>query len=300
MTGGDIPFRKEMTFEYGVPRQVSPLVRRVVARNPSHFTFHGTNTYIVGHGRVAVIDPGPLLDDHLGALVAALAGDVVEHILVTHTHQDHSPAAAPLRDATGGEIAGALPRPIPQGAETSESIHRGFAPDRVLGDGALTAGDGWTLQAVFTPGHMSNHMCFALKEEGVLFTGDHIMGWSTTVVSPPDGNMAEYMASLDTCLARDETIYWPAHGPQITEPIPFVQAYRDHRHRREHQILDCLEGGIGSIAAMVARIYRHIPMEMHPAAGRSVLAHLEHMVETGRVATEDGGAAAADSRYRVA
>jgi glyoxylase-like metal-dependent hydrolase (beta-lactamase superfamily II) len=301
MAAGDIPFRKEMTFEYGVPLQVSPLVRRVVARNPSHFTFHGTNTYIVGHGRVAVIDPGPLLDEHLSALVAALDGETVEHILVTHTHHDHSPGAAPLRQLVdGGEIAGALARPISEGVQTAESIDREFAPDRELADGDVTAGDGWTLEAVFTPGHMSNHMCFALAQENILFSGDHIMGWNTTVVSPPDGNMGEYMASLETCLARDEATYWPAHGPSIPEPVPFVEAYRDHRHQRENQILDCLESGIGTIAAMVERIYRHIPTEMHPAAARSVLAHLEHMAETGRVATEDGAAAAADSHYRVA
>ncbi len=287
MSAAAIPFRKEMEFDYGVADQVTPLVRRVIARNPSAYTHYGTNTYIVGHGEVAVIDPGPLLGEHLEALCETLKGETVSQILVTHTHHDHSPGAAPFQEKAGGVIWGALPRPILEGARTAESIHRAFRPDRELADGAVIEGEGWTLEAVHTPGHMSNHMCFALAEENLLFTGDHIMGWNTTVVSPPDGNMREYMNSLEVCLKRGEGVYWPAHGPRIANPQPFTRAYRNHRRMREGEILKCLEGGLDTIAAIVARMYRHLPEKMHHAAARSVLAHLEHMVETGR-ATCDG------------
>ncbi|MHA1108320.1 MAG: MBL fold metallo-hydrolase, partial [Alphaproteobacteria bacterium] len=250
MGAGDIPFRKEMSFEYGVADQVTPLVRRVVAENPGPFTLHGTNSYIVGHGRVTIIDPGPLLDDHIASLVRAVEGEVVEHIIVTHTHHDHSPAARPLQKAVGGVISGAQPKPVPEGVKTTESIHREFDPDRELADGDSFNGDGWTLETVHTPGHMSNHMCLALAEEGILFTGDHIMGWNTTVVSPPDGNMGDYLASLERCLGRDDRTYWPAHGPEIAEPKPFVRAYRTHRRMREGEILRCIEGGAYTIPAM--------------------------------------------------
>tara|TARA_R110000787_G_scaffold148069_8_gene261944 strand:+ start:96 stop:992 length:897 start_codon:yes stop_codon:yes gene_type:complete len=283
MSGTAIDFRKEMNFEYGVAEQVTPLVRRIVARNPSGFTFHGTNSYIIGHGRVAVLDPGPLLDEHVGALAAALKGETVERIIVTHTHNDHSPAAAPLRNLVGGEIQGAIPRPIAPGARTQESIQYDFAPDVEIAHGDVIAGDGWSLEAVHTPGHMSNHMCFALAEENILFTGDHIMGWNTTVVSPPDGNMTEYFASLEVCLARGEETYWPAHGPMIPDPQPFTRGYRTHRRMREGQIADCLDKGLRTIPEIVGKLYRHLPEKMHGAASRSVLAHLEHMVDTGRV-----------------
>jgi glyoxylase-like metal-dependent hydrolase (beta-lactamase superfamily II) len=298
MSEGAVPYRKQMDFEYGVADQVTPLVRRIVARNPSGFTFHGTNTYIVGHGRVAVIDPGPLLDDHVEAIVKELAGETVEHIVVTHTHHDHSPAAAPLRDRVGGVIWGAHPRPIPRGARTAESIQRDFAPDIELADGTRVAGEGWTLEAVHTPGHMSNHMCFALPEENILFSGDHIMAWNTTVVSPPDGNMREYFDSLEVCLARSETAFWPAHGPDIPDPKPFTRAYRNHRRMRENEILKCLDSGIGTIPEIVRRLYRHLPDKMHGAASRSVLAHLEHMVETGRARCD--GPPTETARYAVA
>lgn len=295
MSEAAIPFRKEMAFEYGVADQVTPLVRRVVARNPSGFTHYGTNTYIVGHGKVAVIDPGPLLGEHLEALAETLKGETVTHILVTHTHQDHSPGAAPFRDKAGGVIWGALPRPIPAGARTAESIQRDFRPDERLADGTAVEGEGWTLTAVHTPGHMSNHMCFALAEENLLFTGDHIMGWNTTVVSPPDGNMREYFASLEVCLKRGESVYWPAHGPEIADPGPFTRAYRSHRRMREGEIQSCLADGLETVGDIVARMYRHLPETMHRAAARSVLAHLEHMVETGRATCD--GAPTEDARF---
>jgi glyoxylase-like metal-dependent hydrolase (beta-lactamase superfamily II) len=296
MSSAKIPFRNEMRFDYGVAQPVSPLIRRVVVNNPGPFTFHGTNTYIVGHGEVAVIDPGPDDDAHVAALVAALAGETLRHILVTHTHHDHSPAAAPLRAALGGRIIGAHPRPMKQDGTPTEAIHGAFAPDQVLADGQRFAGPGWTLEAVFTPGHMSNHHCFALVEEGALFTGDHVMGWNTSIVSPPDGNMTEYLASLRLCAARNDTVYWPAHGPEIDRPQAFVRAYIGHRRMREGEIRRCLADGLATIPEMVAAMYRHLPERMHGAAARSVLAHLEHMTATGRAACD--GPASADARYR--
>jgi len=295
MSEAKIPFRKGMEFEYTEVEQVTPMVRRVIARNPSGFTFHGTNTYIVGHGRVAVIDPGPLLDEHTGALAAALKDDTVEHILVTHTHHDHSPGVSPLREQVGGEVWGAHPRPLSREERTAESIDWAFSPDHELEDGTEVSGDGWTLEAVHTPGHMSNHMCFALKEENILFTGDHIMGWNTTIVSPPDGNMREYFQSLEVCLARSETTYWPAHGPEIANPEPFTRAYRSHRRMREGEIGRCLERGLETIQEIVEALYTHLPQKMHKAAGRSVFAHMEHMVETGRAACD--GDVTIEARY---
>ena len=277
-----IPFRKRMEFEYGEIEQVTPLVRRIVARNPSGFTFHGTNTYIVGHGRVSIIDPGPILDEHTSAIVKGLEGETVENILVTHTHRDHSPGVDPLQKKVGGNVYGAIPREIPTIVKTTESIQYDFSPDNILENGSIVQGDGWTLEAVHTPGHMSNHMCFALAEEDILFTGDHIMSWNTTIVSPPDGHMGEYFKSLDLCLARSDKRYWPAHGPSIPDPGPFTRAYRNHRRMREGEIRKCLDNGYHTITEIVERLYKHLPEKMHGAAGRSVLAHLEHLVETGR------------------
>lgn len=293
-----IPFRKRMEFEYGEIQQVTPLVRRLVARNPSGFTFHGTNTYIVGHGRVSIIDPGPILDEQTSAIVKAMEGETVENILVTHTHHDHSPGVTPLKKKVGGNVHGAIPREIPTTSKTAESIQYDFAPDNVLKNGTMVRGEGWTLEAVHTPGHMSNHMCFALAEEGILFTGDHIMSWNTTVVSPPDGHMGEYMRSLDICLARSDKTYWPAHGPSIPDPEPFTRAYRNHRRMREGEIRKCLDNGYHTIPEIVGRLYKHLPEKMHGAAGRSVLAHLEFLVETGR-ATYDGPNMET-ARYRTA
>ncbi len=281
MSAGDIPFRKEMAFEYGAPADVVPGVRRVVAENPSAFTHVGTNTYIVGRGEVAVIDPGPLVEQHIDNLKTALDGETVTHIVVTHTHMDHSPASDWLKEVTGAPIVGAHPRPL-DGGKTVEAAQEDFAPDILLSDGDEIAGPGWTLEAVHTPGHMSNHHCFTLKEENVLFSGDHVMGWNTTIVSPPDGNMGEYFASLRTCLGRDEAMYLPGHGPEIPNPRPFVRAYLNHRIMRETQISKCLSDGVTTIPDMVRRMYVHLPDAMHRAAARSVLAHMEHMVETGR------------------
>ena len=297
MTAAKIPFRKEAKAEYGVARHFSALVRRVVCNNPSPFTYHGTNTYIVGTGTVAVIDPGPDDGRHIEAVAAAVKGEDVSHILVTHTHIDHSPGTRAFKELVGAPIVGLKPAPIEDGARTVEAGDPEFEPDIVLGDGDSFTGDGWTLEAVFTPGHMSNHHCFALAEENTLFSGDHVMGWNTTIVSPPDGNMKAYLDSLRICIARDDAVYLPGHGPAIDNPKPFTRAYLTHRRMREGEIMRCLNDGVGRIPDMVGRMYRHLPEAMHGAAARSVFAHLEHMVETGRVACD--GKPGAESLYRL-
>ena len=297
MTQADIPFRKEMRFDYARAEAVAPGVRRIVCNNPSPFTFHGTNTYVVGEGEVAVIDPGPDDSDHVEALTHAVAGETVSHVIVTHTHIDHSPAARAFARAVDAPIVGALPAPPADGERPIESADRDFEPDIHLADGEAIAGPGWTLVPVFTPGHMSNHHCFALAEGGILFSGDHVMGWNTTIVSPPDGNMGDYYRSLETCIAREDSLYLPGHGPPIERPAPFVRAYLKHRRMREGQILRCLEDGQTTVPAMVGRMYAHLPERMRWAAGRSTLAQLEHMVETGRIACD--GPPAAEARYRL-
>lgn len=280
---------------YGQVERVSPLVRRVLARNPSPFTFTGTGTYIVGEGRVAVIDPGPAEPAHLAAVVQALEGEEVSHILVTHTHMDHSPAAVPLAAATGAPVMGCAPLMLADdGPRADAGFDPTYAPDRVLADGEAVSGPGWTLEAVHTPGHTSNHLCFALLEEGALFTGDHVMGWSTTVVAPPDGDMAAYMASLERLLGRDDRIYYPTHGPPVTEPQRWTRHLIAHRRQREAQILALLAEGPKDIPAMVERMYAQVDRRLWPAAGRSVLAHLLDLASRSRVRSgRDGWALAA-------
>ncbi len=286
-----IPFVRDMTFEYGRPDVVSPLIRRVVANNPGPFTYLGTGTYIVGHGDVAVIDPGPALDAHLDAILAATAGERISHILITHTHLDHSPLARPLQQRTGAVIYG-LDEPLHQADEGDDQNGLApdeaarFRPDVVIADGQTLSGPGWTIEAVFTPGHASNHVAYALAEENALFCGDHIMGWSTTVISPLDGDMSQYYASLDRVQAGRFGVLWPTHGPPITEVDPFVDAYRNHRLARERQILGELRHGHATIAEMIPRLYRGVDKRLHGAAARSVLAHLIHLVRTGQVHCE--------------
>jgi glyoxylase-like metal-dependent hydrolase (beta-lactamase superfamily II) len=264
--------------------QVAPLVRRLLAGNPSPFTFTGTQTYVVGAGDVAVIDPGPDLAGHVDALLAALAGETVSAILCTHTHRDHSPASRALAAATGAEIVGCAPVAIEDdGPRADEAFDQAYSPDRVLADGESVTGRGWTLEAVATPGHTSNHLAFALAEGPALFSGDHVMGWSTTVVAPPDGDMAAYMASLDKLLARPDRVYYPAHGPAIEAPREHVRRLIAHRRGREAQILDRLGAGVGAIPVMVETLYRDVDPVLHPAAGRSVLAHLIDLEARGRV-----------------
>ncbi|WP_213980358.1 MBL fold metallo-hydrolase [Sphingomonas sp. dw_22] len=260
----------------GIAIAVDPLVTRVLAPNPSPFTYTGTQTYLVGTTDLAVIDPGPDDPDHIAALLAAIAGRPVTAILCTHTHRDHSPAAPAIQAATGAPIVGCAPLSLDDaGPRADAAFDTGYAPDRVLGDGETVSGEGWTLEAVATPGHTSNHLCFALPESGVLFTGDHVMGWSTTVVAPPDGDMAAYMASLDRLMARkDDRIYFPAHGEPIERPHRFVRGLIGHRKQREGQILRLLKQDIGSVPAMVERMYVGLDPRLTGAAGRSVLAHL--------------------------
>jgi len=266
---------------------VEPLVRRILAPNPSAFTFSGTQTYVVGRGEVAVIDPGPDEPDHIAAILRAVEGERVTAIVCTHTHRDHSPAAAPLKVATGAEIVGCAPLVlVDNGPRADSAFDATYAPDRVLADGERISGPGWTLEAVATPGHTSNHLCYALLESGALFTGDHIMGWSTTVVAPPDGDMADYMASLDRLIARDDTLYYPAHGGPVEKPQRFARSMASHRKQREGQILRLLGEGGRPIPAMVERMYVGLDERLVGAAGRSVLAHLIDLRNRGVVAEE--------------
>ena len=274
-----IPFVDENETIYGAPRKRSPLIRRVLANNPSPFTYWGTGTFIVGTGKrgndLAVIDPGPALPGHVDAILNAVEGETISHIVVTHTHMDHSPAAAPLKDATGAKTYGfgAHGSGRAQGKDgglAGEDVEAGadneFSPDEKLADGDIIAGDGWTLQALHTPGHTSNHLCFALAEENALFSGDHIMGWSTTVISPPDGDMTAYMNSLDQIAARCFQVLHPTHGPAIEDPATFIAALIQHRQERETEILEAVRGGTGKIDDMVLSVYTDLPDYLRPAA----------------------------------
>lgn len=282
-----IPFVRDFDFVYGRRDQASQLIQRVVADNPGPFTGTGTGTYIVGRAEpgasVAVIDPGPTDEAHLAALLEAVEGQAVTHILVTHTHRDHAPLARPLAAATGATILAARSPARTQHVSggSDEDDDNEFQPDVILNDGEVIVGEGWTIEAIFTPGHASNHVAFALKEENALFSGDHVMGWSTTVVAPPDGSMRDYMASLDKVIARDFDTIWPTHGPPIRDVKPFLEAYRAHRLDREAQIVARLRAGDRTIAQMVGVLYAAVDKKLWPAASLSVLAHLIKLVEEG-------------------
>ena len=271
---------------YGLAEEVAPGVRRVLARNPSPFSYTGTQTYIVGDGAdVAVIDPGPIVEEHLDALVEIVGDAKVTAICCTHTHRDHSPAALPLAERTGAPVIGCAPLALQDdGPRMDAAFDATYRPDRVLEDGETLSGDGWTLRAVATPGHTSNHLCFALEGTGVLFTGDHVMGWSTSVVSPPDGDMTAYMASLALLQEREDTLYLPAHGPPVGKPRQLVRGMIGHRRQRERQIVRLLNEGPARIEEMVPRMYKGVDERLWPAAGRSVLAHLIDMERKGLVA----------------
>ena len=299
----EIPYRRDLAFEYGRLERVAPGVRRIVARNPGPFTFKGTGTYVVGDGEVAVIDPGPELAEHIDALIASLADEQVTHILVTHTHRDHSPAARALKEVTGAPTHGFGPHA--GGRRGDPGIEEGgdwdFVPDVVMHDGESveggTGGGKWRFEAVHTPGHTSNHLCFALPDAGILFSGDHVMGWSTSVIAPPDGDMAAYMASLDKLLVRPDRVYWPTHGPAIGEPERHVRAFIAHRREREAGIVDCLKSGCETVDAIVERLYVGLNPALHRAAGRSVLAHLIDLIGRDIVASEAAPNVA--GRYRL-
>jgi len=284
-----IPFVRTFDFEYGVVAQLSPLVQRVIADNPGPFTYTGTGVFIIGDKSVCVIDPGPTTPDHMAAIDRALERRTVSHVLVTHHHVDHSPLAKPLAEKHGCQVYGFGVQPVPpQDGEVrlEAGDDLAFKPDIEIRDGHILKGESWTMEAIHTPGHTSNHLCYALQEENTLFSGDHIMGWSTSVVSPPDGHMGDYLTSLKTVLDREFDILRPTHGPAITEVRPFVQAYIDHRLAREEQILSALDQGLDKIGDIVTLLYKDVDKRLHPAAAHSVLSHMIHLRETGRVTTD--------------
>lgn len=286
----DLSFDRNFDVSPGLCVQVSPLVRRVLANNASPYTFKGTSTFIVGRGQVAVIDPGPDDTEHLAALLAALEGETVTHILVTHSHADHSPLTRRLKQETGAVTLaqGAVETPPESGLRLDASIDHDFVPDLRLAEGDEVSGPGWTLAALATPGHMSNHMCFALKEEKALFAGDHVMAWATSVIAPPDGDMGQYFASLRKLLDRDDQVYHPGHGPSRRDPLPLVRGYLAHRRMREEAIRARVEQGARSVGEIVEAIYADVDPRLHGAAALSTTAHLDHLVEQGKLRKVDG------------
>ena len=300
----DIPFDKNLDLAPDTVDEPMPLVRRVMADNPGPFTFKGTVSYIVGRGKVAIVDPGPDDPKHIAALLEAVRGETVTHIFVTHTHRDHSPAVPAVKAATGATVYAEGPhraaRPLHIGEE-KRLDHSGdmeFRPDVMLKDGETVAGDGWTIEAVTTPGHTANHMAFAFKEANALFCGDHVMGWATSIVAPPDGAMSDYMASLDKLSKRGESVYFPGHGPAIKDASRFVAYYILHRKAREASILHRLGKGSTDIPTIVRAIYIGLDPRLTGAAGLSVLAHMEDLVTRGVVATD--GPPSIDGVYRLA
>lgn len=299
----DIPFDKRFDLAPETVEEVVPGVRRVLANNPSPFTFKGTVSYIVGRGRVAIVDPGPLDEAHIVALLDAVRGETVTHIFVTHTHRDHSPAVPRIKAATGAVVLAegphrpARPLHVGEAPRLDASNDTDFRPDRALHDGEVIAGPGWTIEAVATPGHTANHMAFAFKEADLLFSGDHVMAWSTPVVAPPDGAMSDYMASLQKLARRSEPVYLPGHGGAVRDAPRFVAHYIRHRQAREASILHRLAKGEADIPTLVRAIYIGLDPRLVKAAGLSVLAHLEDLVTRGLVVTE--GEPSIAGRYRL-
>ncbi|HKH34377.1 MAG TPA: MBL fold metallo-hydrolase [Beijerinckiaceae bacterium] len=300
----DLTFDLDFPVGAGACIEVSPLVRRIVAGNPSPYTFTGTCSYIVGRGRVAILDPGPDLPGHVAALLNAVRGETVTHIVVSHTHRDHSPASRAIKAATGAPIVGCSPhrsaRPLAEGEvntleASGDTEHR---PDLELTEGDAIEGPGWRLEAVETPGHMANHLAFALPQERALFSADHVMAWSTSIVAPPDGSMSDFMASLEKLRGRDEAIYWPGHGGPVKEPARFVRALAHHRRQRETSILNRLAAGDRRIEHIVPAIYQGLKPALLGAAGLSVFAHLEDLVSRGVVASD--GPPTLTAEYRLA
>lgn len=300
----DIPFDKNFALVPGRVDEALPGVRRVLCNNPSPFTFKGTVSYIVGRGKVAIIDPGPDDPVHSAALLDAVRGETVTHIFVTHTHRDHSPGAPAIKQATGalvlaeGPHRAARPLNVGEAPRLDAANDTEFRPDRALADGEVVSGAGWTIEAVTTPGHTANHMAFALREANILFSGDHVMAWSTPVVAPPDGSMGDYMASLQKLAKRNEPIYLPGHGPAVTNAPRFVAAYILHRKAREAAIVNRLGRGDSDIPELVRSIYINLDPRLVKAAGLSVLAHLEDLVARGTVKSD--GPTSIDARYRLA
>jgi glyoxylase-like metal-dependent hydrolase (beta-lactamase superfamily II) len=287
-----LTFNTQFEPAHGTAVEVAPGVLRLTAPNPSAFTFHGTNSYVVGRDTLAVIDPGPGSMVHLDALMRAIGGRPVSHIFVSHTHVDHSPLAAALKRRTGAIVCAEGPHRAARALHLGEinpldaSADTAFEPDRALADGEVVHGEGWAIRAIHTPGHTANHCVFALEDTGIVFSADHVMAWATSIVAPPDGSMADYMASLDKMLAREDRLYLPGHGGRLERPKQFLRGLKAHRKMRERAILERLAAGDRDIAQMVAVIYRDTDPRLHGAAGLSVLAHLEDLVERGVVACE--------------
>lgn len=297
MTEG-IPFVREFEFGYSKIEQLSPMIRRVVADNPNYFTFYGTNTYILGSGEVALIDPGPDMPEHIHAIMDGLGNEVITHIFVTHTHFDHWPACRSIQEICEAKTYGFTPTDDQRNREQGSAEARilsnqerfeitGFMPDIRIVHGDVIQGSNWSVECVFTPGHASNHMCYQLREEKALFSGDHVMGWSTSVISPPSGNMEDYMNSLDLLLQRDDKFYWPAHGPGIQDTKNHVKSFIAHRQEREQQILDELAKGPNAISGMVSDLYSDVPEHLHPAAQRSMLACVVYLIKRGLIACDE-------------
>jgi glyoxylase-like metal-dependent hydrolase (beta-lactamase superfamily II) len=276
-------FDRTLDAPYGEAISLSPHIARLLAHNPGPFTFKGTGVYLIGAGqRIAVIDPGPDLPDHTEALKRAIGTREISHILITHTHRDHSPAAAALKEWSGAKTYAAGPHSAEAG-EVEEGADRDFRPDVIVKDGEVIAGDGFTLTCVATPGHTANHMCYALQEEQALFCGDHVMGWSTSVVAPPDGNMAAYLASLEKLIGRGDKIFYPTHGSPITAPQDYLRGLLAHRQMREAQILGSLRPGQDTAQALAAHLYPDVDPKLRAAAISQVQAHLNHLEENGAV-----------------
>jgi glyoxylase-like metal-dependent hydrolase (beta-lactamase superfamily II) len=289
MTASELHFDQSLPALYGVAQRLSPRIERLLAHNPSPFTFRGTGVYLVGDDKsVAVIDPGPNDPEHIKSLLAAIGTRKVDHILITHTHRDHSPAAAALKDVTGAKTYGYGPHARHDG-DVEEGGDSDFTPDVTVRDGDMIESGSGRFHCVFTPGHTSNHMCYALEEEQALFTGDHVMGWSTTLVAPPDGNMGDYMKSLEKLIARKDSILYPTHGSPIVRPARFVRAYLSHRKMRESQIARAIKRGRNTVPLLVETLYAGLSPALVRAARLTIEAHLLHMAQDKRVAALPGG-----------
>jgi glyoxylase-like metal-dependent hydrolase (beta-lactamase superfamily II) len=286
-----LPFKTTMSFAYGVPREVAPGVVRIVANNPNHFTFKGTNTYLVGTRSLALIDPGPDDPAHLEAILNAVGNRPISHVVITHTHRDHTDGLPALLAARPAKTAGFGRRVANRGSKRTspsggEYVEEDFIPDVPLTDGQRLDGDGWALTAVHTPGHAPDHLCFRLEGTKILFSGDHVMGWNTSVVAPPEGSMGAYIRSLQLLTDRDDQVYFPGHGGQVEDPQRLVKAYLLHRRMREQAILDCIRSGNNTVRGIVPAIYRGLDPKLLNAASLSVLAHVEHLIERGLVSCD--------------
>ena len=286
----ELAFNRSVDVDYGVAEEIAPGVRRIVANNPGPYTFLGTNTYLVGSGDVAVIDPGPEDGAHLAAIAEATRGERVAHILITHSHRDHCDGALPLQKRLGGEIVAFGPTGTARGARTpgldDAFIDSAFTPDRPVAGGDTVKGRSYALDVLHMPGHAPDHLCFALVGKRTVFTGDHVMGWNTTVIAPPEGNMADFIASLEKLMQRHDKLFLPGHGGRIETPRRVVRAYITHRQWREQNILACIDDGVRTIPCIVAKLYGALDADLKGAAALSVLAHLEHLIARNLVTAE--------------